>query len=749
MISKVKKSSGITEEFQLHKIRKIVDHSCEGTEADPQAVIDAVLPTLVDNMSTDEIQAQVVKAAVNLIDKDTPDYQYVAARLTMYGLRKKVYGQIDPPSFYSHVKRLVDIGVYDSDLTKKYTKEDFDTLETVLIHDRDYDFTYAGAMQFKEKYLVKDRSAGIIYETPQFAYMLIAMGLHQEEKHRRLEYVRDFYNAVSEFKISLPTPILAGVRTPTRQFSSCVKIESGDSLESIGATGSAILKYISQRAGLGINGGAIRAEGSKIRNGEVVHTGVIPFWKYFQTAVKSCSQGGIRGGSGNVNYPIWHLEVEKLLVLKNNKGTEETRIRHLDYTVHLNKFLLQRYKENGYITLFSPDVDGGRLYEDFYKADQSHFQKRYESLEMNHVIRKKRIKAVELINMMMTERANTSRIYTMFVDNVNKQTPYKEPIRMSNLCVEINLPTYPMGTRDEEIALCTLAAYNLGKIKNTTEYLALARILVRALDNLLDYQDYPVPAAEKAKKRRALGIGSVNLAYLLAKNFVTYNDKAALALVHEHYEAMQFANIQASMELAKERGANEWHDRTKWADGLLPIDWYNRNVDELTPHVLKQDWEWLRIEIAKYGMRNDTLSAQMPSESSSQLLNATNGVEPVRALLSVKASKEGAFNQLVPDVDLIGDEYQTAWQMIRENGMTGYLSICAVIQKFFDQGISVNTYYSPTEYVDGKLPMKVMIKDLFFAQRYGLKSLYYHNTRDASDADVEYVKEADCVTCSI
>lgn len=749
MIDIVVKSSGITEEFTVDKIFKVVSFACEGTEASPQEIIDAAMPSITNGMTTKEIQSQVISAARNMISVEEPDYQIVAARLTMYALRKSVYNQFDPPHLFDQVTKYINSGHYDKEITKKYSKEEINYLNGFIHHERDFDFTYAGAMQFQEKYLVKDRSTKQIFETPQFAYMLIAMCLHQEEKENRLEYVIDYYNAASKFEISLPTPILAGVRTPTRQFSSCVKIDSGDSLESINGTCSAIVNYISQRAGIGINGGAIRAEGSRIRNGEVVHTGVIPFWKHFQTAVKSCSQGGVRGGSATINYPMWHLEVEKLLVLKNNKGTEETRIRHMDYSVHINKLFFERLKSNGYITLFSPDVDGGRLYDDFYDADDSKFRKRYESLEMNHVIRKKRVKAIDLFSSLMMERSSTGRIYVMFSDNVNKQTPYKEKIKMSNLCQEINLPTYPMGDKDEEIALCTLSAINLGKIKSLGDYIRLARIVVRALDNLLDYQDYPVPAALKAKNRRSLGVGVVNLAYFLAKNFVNYNDKEALSLVHEHIEAMQFSLIQASMELAKERGPSKWHGRTKWAEGKLPIDWYNKNVDELTPNDLKQDWEWLRNQIRVYGLRNDTLSAQMPAESSSQLLNATNGVEPIRSLLSVKASKDGAFNQLAPDVDLLSDEYQTLWNMVREGGMTGYLSICAVIQKFFDQGISVNTDYSPTDYPSGKLPMSVMIKDLVFAQKYGLKSFYYHNTRDASDSDIEFVKDAACDGCSI
>ncbi|UKM62531.1 putative ribonucleotide reductase, alpha subunit [Aeromonas phage P19] len=749
MISKVVKSSGITEEFSKDKILKVIEFACENTEADPQAILDAAMSSITDGMNTKDIQKQVIKAATNMISVEEPDYQYVAGRLTMYTLRKDVYGQFDPISLYDHISKLVDLGFYDKDLLKQYSPADIEYLNLHIDHSRDMNFTYAGAMQLKEKYLVRNRVTKEMYETPQFLYMGIAMALHQSEKENRLQHVINYYNAASLFKISIPTPILGGARTPTRQFSSCVKIESGDSLKSINDTSASIISYISQRAGIGINAGAIRAEGSPIRNGEATHTGVIPFYKHFHTAVKSCSQGALRGGSATLNYPMWHLEVEKLLVLKNNKGTDETRIRGLDYSVHINKLFLERLRDDGYITLFSPDVDCGRLYEDFYDADDTKFRKRYASLEMNHVIRKKRIKASELFTAFATERAGTGRIYCLFVDNMNKQTPYKEKIKMSNLCQEIFLPTYAMGSNQEEIALCTLSAINLGMIESTDDYLELARIVVRSLDNLLDYQDYPVKQALAAKKRRALGVGVVNLAYFLAKNYVGYNDKAALALVHEHIEAMQFSLLQASMELAKERGRSEWHDRTKWADGLLPIDWYNKNVDDLTPNDLKQDWEWLRGQIRMYGLRNDTVTAQMPAESSSQLLNATNGIEPVRSLVSVKASKDGSFNQVVPDVEFLADEYEPLWKMVNRGGMTGYLSICAVIQKFFDQGISANTSYIPSNYEDNKLPIHVILRDVVFANKYGMKSLYYHNTRDGSEEGIEVTKEADCAGCSI
>ncbi|BES53214.1 ribonucleoside-diphosphate reductase subunit alpha [Aeromonas phage phiWae14] len=742
----VRKSSGITEEFTVGKLFKILSFATEGTSISPKEILDGIMPSITEGMSTKRIQEIAIKFAADRISIEQSDYQYVAARLQMYALRKQVYNQFDPIHLKPHVMDLVMDGKYDPELCSKWTDEEFEELNAYIKHDRDFNLAYAGVMQFKEKYLAKDRSTGEVFETPQMLYMLVAMCLHQEEKTDRLQKVKNFYDVTSLGKLSLPTPILAGVRTPTRQFSSCVKIECGDELDSINATASSIVDYISKRAGIGINGGAIRAEGSRIRSGEVRHTGIIPFWKYFQTAVKSCSQGGVRGGAATLYYPMWHLEVEKILVLKNNKGVEENRIRHLDYGIQINKLMLERLKNDDYITLFSPDVQKGELY-DLYYSDPVKFRELYEMLENEPFLIKKRIKASELFNLFAQERSGTGRIYPMFIDNVNSATPYKEPIRQSNLCIEIALPTYPVhrdGTG--EIALCTLAAYNLGAIEGYNDFLNVARAAVRALDNLLDYQEYPVVQALAAKKRRALGIGVTNFAYFLAKNFVKYSDGSANKLVHRTMEMMQFANIVASMELAKERGASEWHHKTKWADGLLPIDWYNKNVDSIVPNDLKMDWEWLRGEIKKYGMRNDTLSAFMPCESSSQITNSTNGIEPPRGLVSTKQSKDGVFNQLVPEVEMLGSEYETAWAMAKR-GMKGYLDIVAIMQKFVDQMISANTYYVPSIYPGDKLPMKVVLKDMSRAQKYGVKSLYYSNLHDGADGTEE--TDSSCDTCKV
>lgn len=744
----VTKSSGITEQFDESKIFIVVKNACAGTTIDPHSLMAPILRVISDGMTTADIQRTVVKLASDRITKETPDYQLVAARLEMYGLRKRVYGQFEVPDLYSHVVRLVGLGIYDKELLSKWTKSDYEYFDTMIDHELDMKLYYAAVMQFKEKYLVKDRSTDTIYETPQVLYMLVAMCLHQEETHDRLQKVVDFYNVTSLGKLSLPTPILAGVRTPTRQFSSCVTIESGDDLDSINATSAAIVKYISKRAGIGIGGGAIRAEGSRIRSGEVKHTGIIPFWKHFQTAVKSCSQGGIRGGAATIHYPMWHLEVEKILVLKNNKGVEENRIRQLDYSIQINKLMFERLRDNDYITLFSPDVDGGRLYETYF-TDPDEFKRRYVELESDISIRKKRIKAADLFSSMMHERGSTGRIYIQFIDNVNQFGPYDckiDPIKMSNLCQEIALPTRPVGKPNALISLCTLAAYNLGAIDGLEDFLFVARCAVRALDNLLDYQDYPVDAALDAKNQRSLGLGITNFAYFLAKNYVKYSDGSANKLVHELMEMIQYCNLVASNELAKERGENKWHHRNRYSKGLLPIDWYNKNIDELVPNVLKMDWETLRTNIKTYGLRNDTLSALMPCESSSQITNSTNGIEPPRQLLSVKQSKDGVFNQLVPDVSMLDEEYETAWVMARK-GMIGYYNLVAIMQKFTDQSISANGYYDPAMYANNKIPMEDLLLHIAHCSFYGVKNLYYHNVNDGADGTEDQAE--DCSGCKV
>ncbi|MGO3300243.1 MAG: class 1a ribonucleoside-diphosphate reductase subunit alpha, partial [Pseudoalteromonas sp.] len=661
----VSKRDGRKESLDLDKIHRVIAWAAEGLNN--VSVSQVELKSHIqfyDGIRTDDIHETIIKAAADQISKDTPDYQYLAARLAVFHLRKKAYGQFEPPRLYDHVVKLVEDKRYDAHLLADYTEQEIDELDNYLDHDRDLNFSYAAVKQLEGKYLVQNRVTGKIYESAQFLYILVAASLFSDyPKETRLDYIKRFYDAVSLFKISLPTPIMAGVRTPTRQFSSCVLIECGDSLDSINATSSAIVKYVSQRAGIGINAGQIRALGSPIRNGEAYHTGCIPFYKHFQTAVKSCSQGGVRGGAATLFYPLWHLEVENLLVLKNNRGVDDNRVRHLDYGVQFNKLMYSRLIKDDYITLFSPsDVPG--LYDSFFE-DQAKFDELYVKYEQDESIRKKRIKAIELFSMFAQERASTGRIYLQNVDHCNTHSPFIStvaPIRQSNLCLEIALPTKPLNNvndEDGEIALCTLSAFNLGAIESLDELEELAELAVRALDNLLDFQDYPVPAAHNATMgRRTLGIGVINYAYYLAKNGKRYSDGSANALTHKTFEAIQYYLMKASNELAKERGACPKFNETTYSQGIMPTDTYKRDLDKFCDEPLHLDWDALRANIKEHGMRNSTLSALMPSETSSQISNATNGIEPPRGHISVKASKDGILKQVVPEYERLKDNYE-------------------------------------------------------------------------------------------
>ena len=644
----VTKRDGTTERINLDKIHRVLDWAAEGLNN--VSISQVELRSHIqfyDGIKTSDIHETIIKAAADLISREAPDYQYLAARLAIFHLRKKAYGQFEPPKLYDHVVKMVELGKYDTHLLEDYTEEEFEQMNGFIDHWRDMNFSYAAVKQLEGKYLVQNRVTGEIYESAQFLYILVAACLFSNyPRDTRLEYVKRFYDAVSTFKISLPTPIMSGVRTPTRQFSSCVLIECGDSLDSINATSSAIVKYVSQRAGIGINAGRIRALGSPIRGGEAFHTGCIPFYKHFQTAVKSCSQGGVRGGAATLFYPMWHLEVESLLVLKNNRGVEGNRVRHMDYGVQINKLMYTRLLKGEDITLFSPsDVPG--LYDAFF-ADQDEFERLYTKYEKDDSIRKQRVKAVDLFSLMMQERASTGRIYIQNVDHCNTHSPFDPvvaPVRQSNLCLEIALPTKPLeDVNDEngEIALCTLSAFNLGAIKSLDELEELAVLAVRALDALLDYQDYPIPAAKRgAMGRRTLGIGVINFAYWLAKNGKRYSDGSANNLTHQTFEAIQYYLMKASNELAKEQGACPWFNETTYAKGILPIDTYKKDLDAIVSEPLHLDWEGLRESIKTHGLRNSTLSALMPSETSSQISNATNGIEPPRGYVSIKASKDG------------------------------------------------------------------------------------------------------------
>jgi len=743
----VTKRNGEKESIDLEKIHRVIAWAAAGLE--DVSVSQVELKSHIqfyDGIKTEDIHETIIKAAADLISEETPDYQYLSARLAVFHLRKKAYGQFEPPKLYDHVVKLVEAGKYDQHLLVDYDESDFEHMSLFLDHTRDLNFSYAAIKQLEGKYLVQNRVNGEIYESAQFLYILVAACLFAKyPKETRLGYVEGFYNAISTFKLSLPTPIMAGVRTPTRQFSSCVLIECDDSLDSINAASSAIVKYVSQRAGIGVNAGRIRALGSAIRNGEAFHTGCIPFYKHFQTAVKSCSQGGVRGGAATLFYPLWHLEVESLLVLKNNRGVEENRVRHLDYGVQFNKVMYQRLIKGGYITLFSPsDVPG--LYDAFFE-DQEKFEQLYVQYENDDSIRKKRIKAIELFTLFAQERASTGRIYLQNVDHCNTHSPFepsKAPIRQSNLCLEIALPTKPMkDVNDEngEIALCTLSAFNLGAIDSLDELEGLADLAVRALDSLLDYQDYPIPAAKNASlARRTLGIGVINYAYYLAKNGLYYSNGSANNLTHRTFEAIQFYLLKATNLLAKEQGACPKFNETRLSQGILPIDTYKKTIDNITGEPLHLDWESLRASIKEFGVRNSTVSALMPSETSSQISNATNGIEPPRGLISVKASKDGILKQVVPEYKKLKQNYELLWNIPSNEG---YLELVGIMQKFIDQTISANTNYDPAKFDGGKVPIKQILKDILTAYKLGIKTMYYHNTRDGASDDV-VVEDDDC-----
>jgi ribonucleoside-diphosphate reductase alpha chain len=745
---KVTKRNGQQEPIDMEKIHRVIHWASQGLKSVSVSLVEINAElSLFYGIKTEDIHETIIKSAADLISIDAPDYQYLAARLTIFHLRKRAFKSYTPPDFFEHITKLTNSGLYDKDILAKYDKREIGELGRYIDHERDLDFSYAGVMQLEGKYLVQNRVTGDIYESPQQLYMLVGMCLFQEyATNERLDEVKRFYDAVSKFKISLPTPIMAGVRTPTRQFSSCVLIETDDDLDSISATAGAIVKYVSQRAGIGVNAGRIRAVGSPIRGGEATHTGCIPFYKHFHSAVKSCSQGGVRGGAATVFYPLWHLEVENLLVLKNNTGTEENRVRQLDYAVQFNGLMYQRFLTNGDITLFSPHDTKG-LYEAFF-ADQDEFKRLYELYEKDDSINKQTINARELFTKFMKERANTGRIYLQNTDHCNTHSafnPKLAPVRQSNLCMEITLPTKPLySVNDEngEVALCTLSAVNLGALESLDELEPLTQIIVRALDALLDYQHYPLISAENASKnRRTLGIGITNLAYYLAKNDVKYSDGSANKLVHNTMEALQFYALKASNTLAQEKDMCPLFADTTYAQGLLPIDTYKKEIDNFADFELKLDWEQLRKDIKEYGLRNSTLTALMPCETSSQISNSTNGIEPPRGFVSVKQSKDGVLKQVVPDYENLKDKYELLWD-IKDNG--GILQLAAIMQKFTDQSISTNTHYNPSMFEGNRVPMKLFLMDILKAYKYGIKTLYYHTTNDGSSEDL-LASDNDCV----
>jgi ribonucleoside-diphosphate reductase alpha chain len=761
---KVTKRNGQREELNIDKLHKVVMYAVDGLPgvSASQVEINSQIQFYEGIASTD-IQETLIKSTADLISEETPNYQYVAGRLINYHLRKMVYDNFEPPCLCDIVQKNIDDGFYDSEFVELYTKEEINILQSYIKHDRDEDLTYAAMEQFRGKYLVQNRATGEIFETPQVAYMMIAATLFSKyPAKKRMAYVKAYYDAISTFRISLPTPVMAGVRTPQRQFSSCVLIETDDSLDSINATSSAVVKYVSQKAGIGIGAGSIRAIGSPIRSGDATHTGVIPFYKLFQSAVKSCSQGGVRGGAATLYYPIWHLEVEDLLVLKNNKGTEDNRVRHMDYGVQFNKLMYERLISGGNITLFSPkDVPG--LYDSFF-TDQDKFKELYEAAERKTSIRKKSIPAIELFSAFVQERKDTGRIYLMNVDHANTHGAFIEdvaPIRQSNLCCEINLPTKPLShINDEEgeISLCTLSAVNWGVIKDFEEMNKVCKLAVRGLDELLDYQQYPVLAAElSTMNRRPLGIGIINFAYWMVKHDMTYQEPN-LELIDEWAEAWSYSLIKASNKLAMEKGACPKSMETKYGHGITPNQTYKKDLDELVKHKERQNWKELRKNLVEHGIRNSTLMALMPAETSAQISNSTNGIEPPRGYISIKQSKHGVLKQVVPGFPYYKNKYDLLWD---QKSPQGYLKIMAVLQKYIDQGISVNTSYNPEHYEDEKVPMSVLIQDLLMFYKYGGKQLYYNNTYDGQgeidinkdekleDLPMGEIDDEDCESCKI
>jgi ribonucleoside-diphosphate reductase alpha chain len=763
---KVKKRNGRgIEPLNLDKMHVMVEQACEGLAgvSASQVEIQSGIQ-FYDGITTTEIQEILVKSASDLIDLDHPNYQYVAARLLLYGVRKKLFGRLrELPHLEQHIYACTNIDVYDKDIFNKYSKEEIEKANSFIDHERDFLFTYAGLRQVVDKYLVQDRSGGGVYETPQFMYIMIALTIFAEyPKETRMNYVKRYYDAISKHKINIPTPIMGGVRTPIRQFASCVLVDINDTLDSIFSSDMAIGKYVAQRAGIGINAGRIRGINAKIRGGEVQHTGVVPFLKKFEATVRCCTQNGIRGGSATVHFPIWHQEIRDIIVLKNNKGTEDNRVRKLDYSIQLSKLFYERFIQDKEITLFSPH-DVPSLYESF---GTDRFDELYCSYENDPTIPSTRVKAQELILDLLKERAETGRIYIMNIDHCNSHSSFKDNIYMSNLCQEITLPTYPIEHIDDhlgEISLCILSAVNVGKIRSDDELEELCDLSVRALDELIDYQNYPVKAAEIATKaRRSLGVGFIGLAHYLAKLGFKYDSQEAWDAVHGLSESFQYFLLKASNNLAKEKGWCENFGRTKYSDGILPIDTYKKDVDEITSQKLEHDWESLRASILEHGLRHSTLSAQMPSESSSVVSNATNGIEPPRDYLSIKKSKKGPLKQVVPQYNSLKNNYTLLWDMPSNEG---YINVVAIMQKFFDQAISGNWSYNPENYPDNEVPVSVMAQDLLTTYKLGWKTSYYQNTHDMKSDDedleektekldnlleeLENVDEGECESCAV
>jgi len=732
----VVKRNGEIVPLDIAKIQRQVAHDCKGIDnVSPSMIEIKAQIELHDGISTETIDELLLKAMVNLIDEtENPDinnvnYQYVAGRQKVSMLRKSVYGTYTPPPLYDIVKTNVDAGMYTGELLDWYTKDEWDIIDLFLDHSKDENYTYAAIAQLAEKYLVQNRATGQIYESPQIRYAVAAAtAFHNEPKEKRLKYVKEYYECASEGHFTLATPVLAGLGTTTKQFSSCVLITSDDTLDSIFAAGEMMAKYASKRAGIGLEIGRIRPVGAPIRNGEIKHTGMIPFLKKWFGDLRSCSQGGVRNASCTVTFPVWHYQFEDLIVLKNNQGTEETRVRQMDYSVVVNKMFFNRFAKNENITLFDPH-DVPDLYEAYYR-DSEEFETLYNMYEQKRGIKKKVLPAVEIFkNGILKERTDTGRIYLVFIDNVINQGPFDtklDPIYQSNLCQEILLPTKPFQRIEDEagrIALCTLGSVNWGAFRTPQEMRKACRVLVRSLSNLLSYQDFLSVQSKLANLDfEPLGVGITNLAYWHAKRSYKYGTPEALAEVKRWMEHQAYYLTETSVELAQERGACKLSAQTYYGRGIFPWERRSEGVNELTDFSPSMDWESLREKLLKYGIRNATLMAVAPVESSSVVLNSTNGIEMPMELISVKESKAGSFVQVVPEYKRLKNRYQMMWD---QKDCVEYLKTSAVLAVYIDQSLSTNTFYNPAYFAEGKVPGTLIAKNLMLAYKWGLKTIYY------------------------
>jgi ribonucleoside-diphosphate reductase alpha chain len=766
----VVKRNGSKEPLAIEKWQQQVAKICNGVADISQSMIEIkAQPHFYDGITTREIDGITLRAIVDLIDSDTnPDightnYQYVAGKQRLSMLRKDVYGNYQPPHIYEIVKKNVEIGLYTKDLLEWYSEDDWNKMEEIIDHEKDEQYSYAAIEQLIEKYLVRNRATKDIYETPQVRYMIAAATVfHNEDKAHRLRYIKEYYNAASDGMFTLATPVLAGLGTPTKQFSSCVLIRSDDDLDSIFASGEMMAKYASKRAGIGLEIGRLRPLGSPIRGGEVMHTGMIPFLKKWFGDLRSCSQGGIRNASATVFYPIWHYQFDDLIVLKNNQGTDETRVRHMDYGVVLSAFFWKRFKNRENITFFDPN-EVPELYEAFYTNTQK-FEELYVKYEKRKDLRKKTMNAEDVFKGgILKERTDTGRIYLVFIDNVMNQGPFDpeyHTIYQSNLCCEILLPTKPFKRLDDDqgrIALCTLGSINWGAFRNPEDMRRACRILQRSLCNILDYQDFlSIQSKLSNDEIQPLGIGITNLAYWHAKRGLKYGEKDSLQEVKSWMEHQAYYLTEATVELAKERGKCVDSDKTRYGQGIFPWELRAKGVNQLADFTPELDWEPLRSEMKQYGVRNATLMAIAPVESSSVVINSTNGIEMPMSLITVKESKAGAFTQVVPEYNKLKNKYQLMWE---QTDCADYLKTAAVLAAYVDQSISTNTFYNPAHFADRKVPTTLIAKNLMLAHQWGLKTFYYSLINKAGSKTVEekpvivsddnISEEAECEACKL